>query len=164
MAFHGRIFGWLPWQWTWAISCDGMRTHNYTRGRASYVPTRCVLCFEMQRAMHRSHGNKRGTIGSRSTSAVILTKYSAVLKCSETRLWDFGVILLRYSTVKGVPHANMLQQQDEACTVRLDPSIELRDPSSFSHPPLTSPKVKRTDSAIKYAPLISLAKEFFFIP
>lgn len=77
MAFHGRIFGWLPWQWTWAISCDGMRTHNYTRGRASYVPTRCVLCFEMQRAMHRSHGNKRGTIGSRSTSAVILTKYSA---------------------------------------------------------------------------------------
>lgn len=86
VAFHGRIFGWLPWQWTWAISFDGMRTHNYTRGRASYVPTRCVLCFEMQRAMHRSHGNKRGTIGSRSTSAVILTKYSAVLKCSEMRL------------------------------------------------------------------------------
>lgn len=56
---------------------------------AAYHTCLLILCFEVQRALHRivhSHGNKRGTIGSRSTSAVILTKYSAVLKCSEARL------------------------------------------------------------------------------
>ncbi|XP_076546524.1 uncharacterized protein LOC143305719 isoform X1 [Osmia lignaria lignaria] len=62
-----------------------------------------ILCFEMQRPMHRivrSHGNKRGTIGSRSTSAVILTKYSAVRKRSRREPVDFGAILLQYSDAK----------------------------------------------------------------
>lgn len=76
------------------------------RDSVAYHTCLVVLCFEVQRAMHRvvrSHGNKRGTIGSRSTSAVILTKYSARSQMFRSAPVDFGVILLRYSAVEDVP-------------------------------------------------------------
>lgn len=95
--------------------------------------------------------------------------YTNEVQCRSQMFWnaavDFGVILLRYSTVKGVPHANILQQgMNHARSTILRSSYDPRDPSSFSPSATrTSPKVKRTDSAIKYIPLIFLAREFFFL-